>query len=89
MTSSLPPLTQALTGALGSATANVFIYPLDLACARLHPLSRKERTRIGTGLLAARAILQTRAREHGTGALYDGLASDTAGTVLSKYMSSV
>jgi solute carrier family 25 (peroxisomal adenine nucleotide transporter), member 17 len=86
MTSSLPPLTQALTGALGSAAANSIVYPLDLACARLQTLSPKDRHRHGTGLNGALAILRERARAHGFGALYDGLESDTAATVLSKYV---
>jgi hypothetical protein len=85
MTSSLPPLTQALTGAAGAAIANSVVYPLDLACARLHTLPRKDRERVGTGLYAAFAILRGRVRARGLGAIYDGLESDTAATVLSKF----
>jgi adenine nucleotide transporter 17 len=35
MTSTLSPLTQAVTGALGSASANALAYPLDVVTTRL------------------------------------------------------
>jgi adenine nucleotide transporter 17 len=86
MTSTLPPLTQALTGALGGTVANSLVYPLDLACARAQTLSPKERKHLGTGLYGGLAILRARIKERGPGALYDGIESDTAATLLSKYV---
>lgn len=95
MTSTLPPLVQAISGAIGSASANTLTYPLDLVTTRvqlasphrasrskgkekeLHPVANFHNIR-------AVRILQSIIRSHGVGALYDGLLTDTAGTLVSK-----
>ena len=41
MTSALPPLVQACSGALGSATANAVSYPLDLVATKLQISTRR------------------------------------------------
>lgn len=41
MTSTLPPLVQAFSGAVGSATANAVSYPLDLVTTRLQTTKSK------------------------------------------------
>lgn len=42
MTSTLPPLVQAVSGAVGSAAANAIVYPLDLVSTRLQTTSSKK-----------------------------------------------
>jgi solute carrier family 25 (peroxisomal adenine nucleotide transporter), member 17 len=42
MTSTLPPLIQAFSGSIGSATANAIIYPLDLVATRLQTTSSRK-----------------------------------------------
>lgn len=41
MTSNLPPLVQAVSGAVGSAAANAIVYPLDLVSTRLQTTSSR------------------------------------------------
>lgn len=43
MTSTLPPLVQAFSGALGSAASNASAYPLDLVCTRLQTSNSRKR----------------------------------------------
>ena len=83
MTSALPPLAQACSGALGSAAANAILYPLDLVATKLQTTtSRKFRGTRGLLLLIGR-ILQ----REGLAGLYNGLPADTASTLLSKCVS--
>lgn len=42
MTSTLPPLVQAFSGAMGSATANAVSYPLDVVTTRLQTTKSKK-----------------------------------------------
>jgi solute carrier family 25 (peroxisomal adenine nucleotide transporter), member 17 len=79
MTSTLPPLVQAISGSLGSAAANSLVYPLDLVTTRLQTSRSKH-----TGLSKAVDILVEIVGRHGFGALYDGVDTDTAATLLSK-----
>ncbi len=83
MTSTLPPLLQAVSGAIGSASANALTYPLDLVTTRLQlrPPSAKKTL----GVIAANKILQHIVSRYGISALYDGLSTDTSATLLSKY----
>nr|VWO94119.1 Calcium dependent mitochondrial carrier protein [Ganoderma boninense] len=82
MTSALPPLAQACSGALGSAAANAISYPLDLVATKLQTTSsRKFRAARGALLL----ILRILDRE-GLAGLYDGLPADTASTLLSNFL---
>lgn len=46
MASTLPPLVQAVSGAIGSASANALVYPLDLVTTRLQ-LTRSKKIRGG------------------------------------------
>ncbi|KAI0313315.1 mitochondrial carrier [Amylostereum chailletii] len=82
MTSTLSPLTQAVTGALGSASANALAYPLDLTTTRL----QTTKSRKLHGLQGAVRVLRDVVQKHGIGALYDGLGSDTASTILSNFL---
>lgn len=41
MTSTLPPLVQAFSGGIGSASANAISYPLDLIATRLRTTNSK------------------------------------------------
>ncbi|KAK7036495.1 hypothetical protein VNI00_011692 [Paramarasmius palmivorus] len=87
MTSTLPPLVQALSGAIGSASANTLTYPVDLATARLQ-LSPRKLSRQGVsknGLLEGWKILRRVIRRYGVGALYDGMGTDTGATVISNF----
>ncbi|KAI0035612.1 mitochondrial carrier domain-containing protein [Vararia minispora EC-137] len=83
MTSTLSPLTQAVTGAVGSASANALAYPLDLVTTRL----QTTRSRKLQGIRGALAVLRYTISRHGVDALYDGLASDTASTLISRRVS--
>ncbi|KAF8161406.1 mitochondrial carrier domain-containing protein [Crassisporium funariophilum] len=85
MTSTLPPLVQAFSGAIGSASANALTYPLDLiaTCLQLDPpRKRKQRGGIHGAVLIFKHIL----RNYGIGALYDGLWPDTVATFLSNFL---
>ncbi len=82
MTSALPPLVQACSGALGSAAANAVSYPLDLVATKLQTTtSRRLRGLHGTMLLL-KHIMDT----EGLAGMYDGLGADTASTIVSKYV---
>jgi len=82
MTSSLPPVVQACSAALGSACANAISYPLDLVATKVQT-TKNPRLRDLRG--AARMALHI-IRTQGVSGLYDGLATDTASTVLSNFL---
>ncbi|TFY68135.1 hypothetical protein EVG20_g3680 [Dentipellis fragilis] len=82
MTSTLSPIIQAFSGAVGSASANAFSYPLDLVTTRLQT-TRSKRLQ---GLRGALAILRYTIKKYGVRALYDGLHSDIASTILSSFL---
>ncbi|KAF9256741.1 mitochondrial carrier [Marasmius fiardii PR-910] len=88
MTSTLPPLVQAVTGSIGSASANFLTYPVDLATARLqlqpqtYGLDHKRRP---TGIQGGFHILYAATQKYGLSALYDGLLTDTGATLLSNF----
>jgi hypothetical protein len=46
MTSTFPPLAQAVAGALGTSAANIGAYPLDLATTRLQTARGMKRKRV-------------------------------------------
>ncbi|KAH8103604.1 mitochondrial carrier [Cristinia sonorae] len=82
MTSTLPPLVQALSGSIGSATANAVSYPLDLVATRLQITSSKK-------LKGARGIvraLQYILWREGWSGLFDGLGTDTIAQLLSNFL---
>jgi solute carrier family 25 (peroxisomal adenine nucleotide transporter), member 17 len=92
MTSTLPPIVQALSGAVGSASASSLTYPLDLILTRLQldsPARAKKRGGIYGGFTLLLYIVygDRKRRRNGMGwkALYDGLGADLFATVLSKY----
>lgn len=82
MTSTLPPLVQAFSGAVGSATANAIVYPLDLVATRLQTASSKRLRGFSGVLRALRHVLET----EGWSGLYDGLPTDTAATIISNFL---
>ncbi|THV06629.1 mitochondrial carrier [Dendrothele bispora CBS 962.96] len=92
MTSTLPPLVQAVAGAIGSASANALTYPIDLATTRLQlqtPQSvakRGKKPRGPSGIQGGILLLQKIAQEYGISALYDGLLTDTGATLLSNFL---
>lgn len=92
MTSTLPPLVQAISGGLGSASASALTYPLDLINTRLQldsPNKSKRRGGILGGLRLLLSIVYGNPEKGRKGlgwkALYDGLGSDLFGTVLSNF----
>ncbi|KAK1230917.1 hypothetical protein PQX77_005948, partial [Marasmius sp. AFHP31] len=87
MTSTLPPLVQAVAGSIGSASANALTYPVDLATARLQlqPYSTPKQSRRPGGIQGGLRILQSAARKYGLSALYDGLLTDTGATLLANF----
>ncbi|KAI7905325.1 mitochondrial carrier domain-containing protein [Cokeromyces recurvatus] len=78
----LPPLGHAISGAVGSTIANLFIYPLDIATIRLQ--LKKEGEKKKTGILDT--IRNIYKKEDGLHGLYAGLGSDTLATVLSSFI---
>ncbi|KAK0486346.1 mitochondrial carrier [Armillaria novae-zelandiae] len=84
MTSTLPPIVQAVSGAVGSAFANALTYPLDLATTRLQ-LHRKRTST--SGLYDGIRILAHVIRRYGLTALYDGIVTDTSASLVSKCVS--
>ncbi|KAF9522311.1 mitochondrial carrier domain-containing protein [Crepidotus variabilis] len=84
MTSTLPPLVQAFSGALGSAAANTFTYPLDLVVTKLQLQDPKRKLK-GDGILGAVQVLRQIAHKHGWRAVYNGLWPDTCATLLSSF----
>jgi solute carrier family 25 (peroxisomal adenine nucleotide transporter), member 17 len=98
MTSTLPPLIQAFSGSIGSATANAIIYPLDLIATRLQTTSSRKLKGISNydfmhKMIHIKSLVGfpgiVRALRHvvhaeGWTGLYDGLNTDTAATLLSK-----
>lgn len=84
MTSTLPPIVQAVSGAVGSAFANGLTYPLDLATTRLQ-LHRKRTST--NGLYDGIRILVHIIRRYGLTALYDGIMTDTGASLVSKCVS--
>ncbi|KJA28773.1 hypothetical protein HYPSUDRAFT_82352 [Hypholoma sublateritium FD-334 SS-4] len=84
MTSTLPPLVQAFSGAIGSAFANGLTYPLDLVTTRLQ-LDSPERSKSRGGAVGGLHLLAYIIKRHGVGALYDGLWADTCATLLSNF----
>ncbi|KAJ3881894.1 mitochondrial carrier domain-containing protein [Lentinula edodes] len=118
MTSTLPPLGQAVAGAIGSASANTLTYPLDLVTTRVQlsspadtglnanvqrsgkgkqeereqenaldlksPHVFTKRLETSTRFKAVR-ILRSIIQSDGVRALYDGLMTDTASTLISNF----
>ncbi|KAI0827670.1 mitochondrial carrier [Trametes gibbosa] len=82
MTSSLPPLVQALSGAVGSATANSLTYPLDLVATKLQTTTHRRLQ----GFRGAVRLLRYITRTEGPAGLYDGLGPDTASTLISNFL---
>lgn len=85
MTSTLPPLIQAFTGALGSASSNVLTYPLDIATTRAQLYSHSNK-KPGKTLDVSKSlsVIIRNAKIHGLRSLYTGLVPDTIAGVLSK-----
>lgn len=77
----LPPIGHAVSGAVGSSIANLFIYPLDIATTRLQ-LKKDDEKRQGI-LETIKAIYE---KEGGMKGLYAGLGADTLATVLSSFI---
>ncbi|KAG5351711.1 hypothetical protein C0989_005154 [Termitomyces sp. Mn162] len=86
MTSSLPPLVQAFSGAIGSASANILTYPLDLVTTRVQ-LDPPDKSRTWRKEIhRASYLLRNITRRDGFSALYGGILTDTGATVLSSFL---
>lgn len=83
MTSPLPPLIQAVSGALGSAAANSIVYPLDLVTTRVQLVPPEK---FKQGKLLGWTVLRRILDKHGADALYDGIGADTSATMLSNFL---
>ncbi|KZT72453.1 mitochondrial carrier [Daedalea quercina L-15889] len=82
MTSALPPLVQACSGALASSSANAISYPLDLVATRVQTTRNPHFRDLEGALRMLRHIINS----EGWSGLYDGLSADTASTVLSNFL---
>ncbi|KAF7727039.1 hypothetical protein EC973_008086 [Apophysomyces ossiformis] len=82
----LPPLGHAISGAVGSTFANLFIYPLDISTTRLQldAVKKKGAGNEKSGLIET--ILEIYKTEGGVRGLYAGLGADTLATVLSSFI---
>ncbi|KAL1744829.1 mitochondrial carrier domain-containing protein [Schizophyllum fasciatum] len=78
MTSTLPPIVQAVSGAIGSASSKALVYPLDLITSRIQLEKSPRRQR---PIYVFRDIVD----RHGLSALYAGLSPDTIATLLSNF----
>ncbi|KNZ81228.1 Peroxisomal adenine nucleotide transporter 1 [Termitomyces sp. J132] len=86
MTSSLPPLVQAFSGAIGSASANILTYPLDLVTTRVQ-LDPPDKSRTWRKEIhRASYLLRNITRRDGFSALYGGILTDTGAMVLSSFL---
>ncbi|TFK26339.1 mitochondrial carrier [Coprinopsis marcescibilis] len=92
MTSNMPPLVQAVSGAVGSVSASALTYPLDLITTRLQldsPAKAKRRGGLSGGVRLLLLIIYGNKRKGrkglGWSALYDGFGPDMSATVLSSF----
>ncbi|KAH9485650.1 Kidney mitochondrial carrier protein 1 [Psilocybe cubensis] len=83
MTSTLPPIVQAFSGAIGSVSANTLTYPLDLVTTRLQ-LDSPQKSRRRGGIYGAALTFRRIFRDYGLDAFYDGLWADSCATLLAK-----
>ncbi|KAI7867105.1 mitochondrial carrier domain-containing protein [Spinellus fusiger] len=79
----LPSLGHAISGAVGSAIANLCVYPLDIATTRLQLESQQKDTPSKTELIDT--IVTLYQREGGFQGLYAGLGANTLASVLSSF----
>lgn len=82
MASTLPPLVQAVSGAIGSAAAGALTYPLEPVTTRLQ-LESNDRSK-SKGLAGGVRVLHHIVRKYGIAALYDGLSVDIVAKLLSR-----
>ncbi|KAK8864553.1 hypothetical protein IAR55_001803 [Kwoniella newhampshirensis] len=82
MDSTLPPLLQATSGALGSAVGNAIVYPLDLATTRMQNAAKRSNVQ----RLSLIHTLQRLIYHRGLSRLYQGLRADTLSTLLSNFL---
>ncbi|GAA6032750.1 hypothetical protein JCM8097_000773 [Rhodosporidiobolus ruineniae] len=95
MTSPLPPLAQATSGALGGVISNALVFPLDTITSRLQTSSRSARQRTSPspardkrkgGYASPLAAIKTIAAQEGWSGLYAGLGPDSLSTLLSQFL---
>ncbi|KZT22520.1 mitochondrial carrier [Neolentinus lepideus HHB14362 ss-1] len=79
MTSTLPPIVQAFSGAAGSATANAITYPLDLVTTRV------QTSHSAKGATGAVRVFRHVLHKYGLDGLYDGIGTDIGATILSNF----
>ncbi|KAI5475360.1 hypothetical protein MNV49_001591 [Pseudohyphozyma bogoriensis] len=84
MTSSLPPLAQAISGSLGSVVSNTFVYPLDTLSTRLQTRATSKRS--GRAPTTFIETIKKILREEGVGSFYLGLGTDSLSTGLSNFI---
>ncbi|WVQ99535.1 hypothetical protein IAU59_006671 [Kwoniella sp. CBS 9459] len=82
MESTLPPLLQATSGALGSAVGNAIVYPLDLATTRMQNNARRPHYQ----RLNLRDTLSHLLVRKSPSELYSGIEADTLSTLLSNFL---
>ncbi|KAG8995031.1 hypothetical protein FRB93_001221 [Tulasnella sp. JGI-2019a] len=82
MTSTLPPLTQAVSGGVGSFTANAVLFPLDVVVTHMQT-NRSEASKKKKGW---NDFLREIVEEEGWSGLYSGFVSDSLATLLSNFI---
>ncbi|GAA5980271.1 hypothetical protein JCM11641_005525 [Rhodosporidiobolus odoratus] len=98
MTSPLPPLAQATSGALGGVISNAIVFPLDTLTSRLQTSSRSARSRSAQsssgssknskqgGYSSLSTAIRTIVSREGWQAFYAGLGPDSLSTLVSQFV---
>ncbi|WVR06907.1 hypothetical protein IAU60_003943 [Kwoniella sp. DSM 27419] len=82
MDSTLPPLLQATSGALGSAVGNAIVYPLDMATTRMQTNAKRPHDeRLNLSETLSHLLMR-----RGLAEMYSGLGADTISTLLSNFL---
>ncbi|KAG8860082.1 hypothetical protein FRB96_004105 [Tulasnella sp. 330] len=82
MTSTLPPLTQAVSGGVASFTANTALFPLDVLVTRM----QTNRSKGGRKKKRWNEFLREMIEEEGWSGLYSGFISDSIATLVSNFI---
>ncbi|GAA6001831.1 hypothetical protein JCM10207_002340 [Rhodosporidiobolus poonsookiae] len=91
MASTLPPLAQATSGALGAVVSNTLVFPLDTLTTRLQASSSSSRRRSTPkpgrkgGYASLVAAVRTLVAQQGWSGFYAGLGPDTLSTLISQF----
>ncbi|KAM0755612.1 mitochondrial carrier [Meredithblackwellia eburnea MCA 4105] len=84
MASTLPPIVQATSGALGGVVSNALVYPLDVVTTRMQTTAKSSAKKSKKNNLPN--TFTTMLKNEGPATFYRGLASDSISTALSNFI---